>query len=99
MNYFYRMLRSANLQNVSNLFQSGGELEELDSRDMEERADMSLKVLKQELEKTVPEVSYQKVIETARQYANECCEIYFTIGMKAGAKLMFQLLNDSLNDD
>lgn len=98
MNRFGEMLHRANLQNVSYLFQIGSMPEILDKNNLEAREEEAVKRLKKELGKNVPESSYQQVIDTAMEYANSCCEIYFTVGMKAGTKLMFQLLNDSLKD-
>lgn len=93
------MLRRVNLQNISDYFQTGCTKRNLDDNNLEEREDEAVQVLKQKLKNLLSESNYREMVDIAMEYANDCCEIYFTIGMKAGAKLMFQLLNDSLNDD
>ncbi|MCI8364397.1 MAG: hypothetical protein HFG34_05550 [Eubacterium sp.] len=98
MNHFEDMLQRANLQNISDLFQMGCIKTELDSENLEEREDEAVKVLEQKLENLVSGSFYNEVVQTAMEYANDCCGIYFTVGMKAGAKVIFQLLNDSLKD-
>jgi phosphoribosylformylglycinamidine (FGAM) synthase PurS component len=98
LNHFEEMLQRANLQNISNLLQIGCIKNELDNENLEKREDEAVKVLEQRLENLVSGSFYDEVVETAMKYANDCCEVYFTVGMKAGARVIFQLLNDSLND-
>lgn len=99
MNQFKEMLGRMNLQSIGSFIQIGGKLTELKDNNLEEREDQAVDILEQKLEKIVPEASYKKAVDIAMEYANDCSEIYFTLGMKAGAKLMFQLLNDSLDDN
>lgn len=99
MNHFKKMLERANLQNISYLFQMGCIKNELNHKDLEEREDEAVQVLEQRIKKCVPEAFFHELTDIAMEYANDCSEIYFTLGMKAGAKLMFQLLNDSLDDN
>lgn len=99
MNDFQKMLGRVNLQNVSTLFQTGCIQNELESSNLEERENKAVRILEQHLKKCVPESAYSEAVDTAMEYANVCCEIFFTVGMKAGAKLEFELLNDSLKDN
>lgn len=99
MNGLYKMLERVNLQNVSSFFQTGCIQNELDGKSLEERENEAVRILEQHLEECVPESSYREAVDTAMEYANDCCEVYFTVGMKAGAKLLFQMLNDSLKDN
>lgn len=99
MNKFYNMLHRVNLQSISEMIQTGDSKIELDPKNLEEREDEAVRSLKCRLEDFVPEKNQGNVTDIAMEYANDCCEIYFTVGMKAGAKLMFQLLNDSLKDN
>ena len=98
MNQFKRMLARANLQDVSYMLQTGSVQNELDEKNLEEREDEAVRILEQRLKKCVSDSSYNEVFDTALEYANDCCEIYFTVGMKAGAKLQLQLLNNNLED-
>ena len=98
LNDFQRMLGRVNLQNVSTLFQTGCVQNELDSGSLEERENEAVRDMEERLKKLVPESCYRSVADAVMEYANNCCEIYFTVGMKAGAKLEFELLNDSLKD-
>lgn len=99
MNKFCNMLHRVNLQSISDMIQIGDRKIELDPKNLEEREDEAVRRLKRRLEDFVPEKNQRNVTDIAMEYANDCCEIYFTVGMKAGAKLMFQLLNDSLKDN
>lgn len=99
MNGFSKMLERVNLQSISDMIQMGGGKKELYQNSLEEREDEAVRRLKERLEKIVPEKDRRDVIDIAMEYANDCCEVYFTVGMKAGAKLEFQLLNDSLKDN
>lgn len=98
MNDFQRMLGRVKLQSVSILFQTGCIQNELDSSSLEERENKAVRNIEERLKKLVPESCYKSVVDAVMEYANDCCEIYFTVGMKAGAKLEFELLNDSLKD-
>lgn len=93
------MLERVNLQNISSLFQMGCIKNELDHKNLEEREDEAVQILEQRMKDCAPEAFSHELTDIAMEYANDCCEIYFTVGMKAGAKLMFQLLNDSMNDN
>lgn len=99
MEYFTRMMERANLQNIGNWIQIGSEMEQTNSANMEERAENALKILKREFEQIVPKKSYQRGIEIAREYSINCCDIYFNMGMKVGAKIMLQLLDEGLKDN
>ena len=99
MEYFMRMLERTNLQNIGSWIQIGSEVEQTDSADMEERAEKALKVLKRDFEQIVPKKSYRRGIEIAREYSNACCDIYFNMGMKVGAKIMLQLLDEGLKEN
>ena len=98
LEYFTKMMKRANLQNIGNCIQVGTEIEQTDCSNMEERAEKALKILKREFEQIVPKESYQRGIEIARQFSNDSCDIYFNMGMKVGAKIMLQLLDEGLND-
>lgn len=99
MNKFYDMLERANLQFISDMIQMGNRKMELNTKNLEEREDEAVRRLKSRLEEIMSEKYRGDVTDIAMEYANDCCEIYFIAGMKAGAKLMFQLLNDSLRDN
>ncbi len=98
MNKFDKMLERANLQFVSDMIQMGTPKLNLSVKNLEEREDEAARQLKERLEKILSGKELGRAIDTAMEYANDCCEIYFTVGLKAGAKLLFQLLNDSLKD-
>lgn len=99
MNKFGKMLDRVNLQSIGSYIQMGAAITEVDANNLEERENQAVRILKQRLTEKVPEVSCKSVMDIAMEYANDCSEIYFTLGMKAGAKIMFQLLNDSLKDN
>lgn len=99
MNKFYSMLERANLQFVGEMIQMGSRKTRLDPKNLEERENEAVRTLEKRLENIIQEKDRGEVTDIAMEYANDCCEIYFTVGMKAGAKLMFQLLNDSLRDN
>lgn len=96
MNKFDKMLERANLQFISDMIQMGTPKLNLSVKNLEEQEDEAVENLKKRLGDTVPENELGDVTDAAMEYANDCCEIYFVVGMKAGAKLIYQLLNDSL---
>lgn len=98
MNGFYKMLERVNIQMIADMIQMGNPKTNLYKNNLEEREDEAVRQLKKRLEEILSEKELGRVTDIAMEYANDCCEIYFTIGMKAGAKLLFQLLNDSLKD-
>lgn len=98
MNQFKRMLELANLQDVSYMLQTGSIQNERNEKNLEEREDEAARILEQRLKKCVSASSYNEVFEAASEYGYDCCEIYFTVGMKVGAKLQIQLLNNNLED-
>ena len=98
MNGFSKMLERANIQMVADMIQMGAPKLNLDVKNLEEREDEAARQLKERLEKILSGKELGRAIDTAMEYANDFCEIYFTVGLKAGAKLLFQLLNDSLKD-
>lgn len=99
MNRFLTMLERVNLQNLSSFFQTGSVQIRLDSDSLEERESKVARGLEERMKKLVPESCCGNAVDAAMEYANDCCELYFTVGMKAGAKLMFELLNGSLKDN
>lgn len=99
MNGFYQMLERANLQSVADMIQTGSRKVNLEEKNLEEREDEAVRRLKKRLGNILSEKERREATDIAMEYANDCCEIYFTVGMKAGAKLVFQLLNDSLKDN
>lgn len=98
MNQFQKMIDRVNLQYVSSFFQMGSVQKELDTGSMEEREDKAVRVLEERLQKLVPEFYYSEALDVAMEYANDCCELYFAAGMKAGAMLTGKLLDDSEDD-
>ncbi|MCI8792271.1 MAG: hypothetical protein HFG38_05620 [Eubacterium sp.] len=98
MNKFCNMLERANLQFVADMIQTGTPKLDLNLKNLEEQEDEAVKHLKEQLEEIVSENELGNVTDIAMEYANDCCEIYFIVGMKAGAKLIYQLLNDSLKN-
>lgn len=96
MNKFCEMLERANLQFVADMVQMGTPKLNLSVKNLEEQEYEAVKHLKKLLEEIVSENELGNVTDIAMEYANDCCEIYFIVGMKAGAKLIYQLLNDSL---
>lgn len=98
MNQFQKMIDRVNLQYVSSFFQMGNVQKELDTGSMEEREDKAVRVLEERLQKLVPKFYYSDAHDAAMEYANDCCELYFTAGMKAGAMLTGKLLDDSADD-
>lgn len=99
MNRFHKMLERVNLQYISSFFQTGSVQIRLDSNSLEERENEAARLLNERMKKLLPESCYRDAVDAAMEYANDCCELYFAVGMKAGAKLEFQLLNDSLRDN
>lgn len=98
MNGFYKMLERVNIQMIADMIQMGNPKTNLYKNNLEEREDEAVRQLKKRLEEILSEKELGRVTDIAMEYANDCCEIYFTIGMKAGAKLLFQLLSDNLKD-
>lgn len=80
------------------MIQTGTPKLDLNLKNLEEQEDEAVKHLKEQLEEIVSENELGNVTDIAMEYANDCCEIYFIVGMKAGAKLIYQLLNDSLKN-
>lgn len=98
MNQFQKMLDRVSVQNISSFFQMGSVQKELDTGSMEEREDKAVLVLEKRLQGLVPESCYRDALDAAMEYANDCCELYFAVGMKVGAMLTGKLLDDSGDD-
>lgn len=98
LNRFHKMLERVNIQMIADMIQMGNPKAELYKNNLEEREDEAVRQLKKRLEEFLSGKELGRATDIAMEYANDCCEIYFTIGMKAGTKLLFQLLNDSLKD-
>lgn len=98
MNKFNEMLDRVSLQFVADMIQMGTPKLNLSVKNLEEQEDEAVENLKKRLEDIVSENEVGDVTDVAMEYANDCCEIYFMVGMKAGAKLIYQLLNDSLKN-
>lgn len=98
MNKFGKMLERTNLQFIADMIQMGTPKLNLEVKNLEEREDEAVEHLKKRLEKVLEEKEFGSLTDIAMEYANDCCELYFIVGMKAGAKLIFQLLNDNLKD-
>ena len=91
MNKFNKMLDRVSLQFVADMIQMGTPKLNLSVKNLEEQEN-----LKKRLKDIVSENELGDVTDASMEYANDCCEIYFMVGMKAGAKLIYQLLDDSL---
>ena len=98
MNKFHKMMNRANLQNIGKFIQYEGTANVLDGVDFETREEKAVQNLKAKLKGNISDQEYVKIIDTVMEYANDCSEIYFSVGMKIGARLVFQLLNDSMKD-
>ena len=92
-----------NMQKRINVQSIGGHIRGLPTDDLEEesfqkREDQALDVLKEILDKHVPEGSHIAIIDGTMEYGNVMMDIYFSMGMKVGAKLMIKLMNDRDDD-
>ena len=98
MNKFHKMINRANLQSIGKFIQYEGTANILDGADFEAREEKAVQNLKAKLKGIISEQEYRKIIDTVMEYTNDCSEIYFSVGMKVGARIVFQLLNDSMKD-
>ena len=94
MGQFDKMLGRADIQKVGQFIQYESTLNVKSKKNPDEREKQAREILKQGMKENVPEDALDRVMETVFQYAETYAMLHFSVGMKAGAKLIFQLLCD-----
>jgi hypothetical protein len=100
MNYDSRwseMEKRLNLQSIGEFIQNGSDTK-VDKRGFSERLEKSYKDLRKYIEDTCGGDNADDIIENIVIYSNTLKDIYFSLGMKTGAKLIIQLTDNFESD-
>ena len=94
MNYeskWSQMEKRLNLQSIGEFIQHGGDISEVDKRSFVERSETAYKKLQAYIENLCGTETAADILEATVVYAGIREDIYFSLGMKAGAQIMIQL--------
>ena len=80
-----------NLQSIGEFIRNGGDVTEVDKRGFTERLEMADKNLYEYIDRICEREKAEDMSEQIAAYSNILKEIYFSIGMKAGAQIIIQL--------
>ena len=91
------MLRRLNLQSIGAYVRDGSD-KRVDYTSFEERANRAYSRLQNDIAAMCGGESNGKIMERINAYCNVVEEIYFSLGMKAGATLQVKLLDNYESD-
>lgn len=100
-NYYKEIIKRANVESVSSFIHSGGAPKDFDNIDIDnlsKRESLAYQKLEYELSKYMSVENLDKTITATNEYSSELCHIYFCLGMKASANLIYGLLNNSVDN-
>ena len=80
-----------NLQSIGEFIRHGGDVTEVDKRGFTERLAAAEKDLQKYLENICGKDKTNGIVEKITVYTNLCKDVYFALGMKAGAQMILQL--------
>jgi hypothetical protein len=86
-----------NLQSISEFIRHGGDVPEVIKYSFNERISRADKTL-QEYFENIRTDKQEEISEKIAEYSNIMQDIYFTMGMKAGAQIIIQLTNNFETD-
>ena len=97
-NIWAQMEKRLNLQSISKFIKYGSVINEIDNRSFIEREETAYNNLQKYIEDTCGKEISDDVMENITEYSSIKEDIYFTLGMKAGAQIVTQLTG-SLESD
>jgi len=97
-NTWTQIEKRLNLQSISEFIRHGGDIPNVDKRNIAERLAAADKDLQEYLESICGKDKIEDILENIAVYANIHKDVYFTLGMKAGAQIIIQL-TESLESD
>jgi hypothetical protein len=89
--------KQLNLQNIAEFIQTGGDTD-LDKHGFTERLEKAHRDLRKYIETTCGNEKTDDILEKIILYSSIVQDIYFSVGMKAGAKIIIQLTNNFETD-
>ena len=92
------MEKRLNLQSISEFVQYGSDIREVDRHNFTERAETAYKKLQEEIESICGKETAQDILDKIVVYSGIREDIYFTLGMKVGAKMIILLTNNLETD-
>lgn len=98
MNEFIRILERATLQHLSYQMRDNNTLLVFNPDSFTSREEKAYNQFQTELSNQLTEEQISKIELIINNYIGELSEIYFNMGIKTGAKLLNQLLNESDRD-
>lgn len=99
MSYFDRIFENMNLQYLSNNILFGIEPFELDPHSFQDRENRAYKKLEKSLIGQYSADQFDEILTLINEYVGVIEQVYFAAGMKCGARILFQLLTSSDNDN
>ena len=80
-----------NLQSIGEFIRNGGNVTEVDKHGFTERLAGADKDLQEYIDSVCGKEKTENILENIAVYSNKLKDIYFSIGMKAGAQIIIQL--------
>ena len=87
-----------NLQRISEFIRHGGDIPEIDTRNFAERLTAADENLHEYLETICRKDNTEDILENIAVYTNIHKDIYFVMGMKAGAQIITKLTGNIESD-
>ena len=98
-NIWSQMEKRLNLQSISKFIKYGSVINETDSHSFIEREEIAYNNLMKYIEDTCGKEISENIMENITAYSSVKEDIYFTLGMKAGARIVAQLTDNNLESD
>lgn len=98
MENFIHMKNRINLQTIGTCIRSDGSKTQISFANFEKREDTAFSKLKQQIIEICGAEKKEEILECIWQYSSTVEEIYFSLGMKAGATLQVKLLDNFETD-
>ena len=97
-NQWSQIVKRLNLQSIGEFIRHGGNVAEVDTRNFTERLENADNDLRIYLENICGKDKTEDILEMIAVYSNIRNDVYFALGMKAGAQLTIQLTGDFESD-
>jgi hypothetical protein len=97
-NKWSQLEKRLNLQSIGEFIRHGGDVTQIDTRSFTERLECADKDLHTYLENTCGKDKTYGILEMVAVYANIRADVYFALGMKAGAQITLQLTGNFESD-
>ena len=93
-----QMEKRLNLQSIGEFIQHGGDIPEINKHSFIERSETAYKILQQFIENICSKEQSQAILEKITVHAGIREDIYFSLGMKAGAQIIIQFTSNFETD-